>query len=329
VTNQIFKKAYWRFLDHLAQWLWFILRIDPDCIGYDNGLLTWKKQRKHKALQRKIHICLLDVFPPGGKFGQFVTFWINERSSLCRATVNEGIENADVIWIYSQDPLPPNIQKELLELIKKAKDRTPIINHPDVYNSYHKDSTFKLLDRAGISVPRLAFTAQDIGKTNVISAYKGTLDGFRAFEFVDSRDSNVLYKKYRAIYIAGFIFPDRILFSNQWDVNAATIKHVEYAFKMTSVEIDSISLIAKLLKIQFFAIDYLRRSSDNLPIFIDINLYPFLMEYIGVTHQVGCYSRLIRWDTRLRLWIKEPSEKDCWYLFDRAMTTLVNDRSDN
>ena len=342
MKSQFTRKAYWRLADHLVQWLWFLLRVRPDRVGYDKGLLTWIKQRTHEKLQREIHICLLDVFPPGGKFGQFLSFWINERSSVCRATVNKGIEDADIVWIYSQDPLPPDIKRELSHTIKKARVETPVINHPDVYNSYHENTTFHILEKAGISVPRSVFTDQEMENTNVVykmmgkhtapkfmSPYKGTLSGFRPFEFVDSRDSSGFYKKYRAFYIAGSVFPDRVLFSDQWNVNMALATHAEYAFEMTSFEIDSLKRIAHLLHLQFFAIDYLRRGADGLPVFLDINLYPFLMEYTELTHQLGYYGRLMRFDTRERLGMKEPSENTCWHLFDKAMLRLVNSRPDD
>ena len=95
------KKAVWRVKDIAVQWLWFAFPVKEEKVGYDKGLLTWLRLVKHKRLKRRIHICFLDIYPGRGKFGRFTAFWINERSRLCSASVNERIEDADIVWIYS------------------------------------------------------------------------------------------------------------------------------------------------------------------------------------------------------------------------------------
>ncbi|MEW6416536.1 MAG: hypothetical protein AB1480_00225 [Nitrospirota bacterium] len=52
--------------------------------------------------------------------------------------------------------------------MRKAKPETPVINHPDVYNIYHEEYTFRALKEAGVNVPREEFSGEDIGKTLVV-----------------------------------------------------------------------------------------------------------------------------------------------------------------
>lgn len=331
-----------RAKDLMVQWLWFAFNVKKERIGYDKGLLTRLRVAGHRKLRRKIHICLLDLYPKGGKFGRFTSFWINERSRLCSASVNEGIEDADIVWIYSQDPLPPDIRKECLLEIKRAAAGTPVINHPGAYNTYHEEHTFRLLERAGVSVPRSEFREEDIGKTPAVykvngkhgsskflSFYSGELEGYRAFEFVDSRRAEGLYRKYRAFYIAGIISPNHVAFSEHWNVHRETRKSTEYIFDMTQLEIDSVRLISRVLNIQYFAVDFIRRSSDDQPVFTDINVYPLPIDFTETARQFGYYGRWIILDSRLRLRIPEPSGRPFWDAFDEAMSAFAEGRSAN
>jgi hypothetical protein len=242
------KKVVWRLQDQALQWLWFMSGVRKEYIGFDKGLLTWLRILRHKKLKRSIHICLLEVHPIGGNFGCFTTFWINERSRVCSASLNEHIEDADIVWVYSQDPLPNSVKKKLLQTIRKVKPGTPIMNHPDVYNIYHEENTFRILKEAGVNVPRSEFIEKDIGKTLVVykaigthsapknlSLYRGPMQGLRPFEFIDSRGSDGLYRKYRVFYINGLIYPHYLLLSNQWNVYWASKKHIEYIFEISSV----------------------------------------------------------------------------------------------
>jgi len=333
----IFKKAIWRFKDLIIQWLWFVFGVKKDRVGYDKGLLTWQRESRHRNLRRKVHICLLEVHPKEGKFGRFTAFWINERSRICSVSLNERIEDADVFWVYSQDPLPPESKKELQEALKKAKSGTPVINHPDVYNSYHEEYVFEALEKAGVSVPRSTFTADDIGKTLVVykvrgkhgsskflSLYQGLIEGFRPFEFVDSRNPEGLYRKYRAFYVLGIVCPNHIAFSDQWNVHRETKKRTEYVYDMPPVEIESLRVIAETLNIQYFAVDYLRRSSDNFPVFTDINVYPLPIDSTETARKYEYFGRWHVLDNRLRLGIPEPSGRPFWAMFDEAMIAFIN-----
>jgi hypothetical protein len=332
----ILEKITWRLKDNIIQWMWFIFNVKKNRIGYDKGLLTWQRESRHRDLRRKVHISLLEVHPKKGKFGRFTAFWINERSSICSVSLNERIEDADILWIYSQDPLPPESRQELLETLKKAKPGTPVINHPDTYNSYHEEHVFNTLQNAGVSVPRSTFTEHDIGKTRVVykvsgrhgsskflSLYQGPIEGFRPFEFVDSRGPDGFYRKYRAFYILGIVCPNHIAFSNQWNVHRETKIRTEYIFDMSPLEIESLRVIAKTLNIQYFSVDYLRRKSDNFPVFTDINVYPLPIDFTETARKFGYFGRWHILDNHWRLDVPEPSGRPFWEMFDEAVTALA------
>ncbi len=337
MDNTVVQKAIWRLKDNLLQWLWFASRIDRRRIGYDRGPLTWLRIAKQKQLRRRLHLCLLDIHPREGKFGRFTAFWINERSRSCSASVNERVEDADIVWVYSQDPVPPEIKRELLQIIGRARPGIPVINHPDVYNSYHEEDTFRILEKAGVGVPRSTFTEHDIGETLVVykmrekhwspkllSRYRGPIEGYRPFEFVDSKGLDGLYRQYRVLYVAGIIHPSYVAFSHRWNVERANREGFEFTFEMKPVETESIHLIARTLNIQYFSVDYLRRSPDHLPVFTDINVYPLPIDSTVTAREFGYYGRWYLVDNRMRLGIPEPSGRPFWAMFDAAMLSLTH-----
>ena len=342
----LFTKAGRHVEDAVAQWLWFALPVDPERIGYGEGPLTWLRQRKHKKVRKRIHVCLLDYRQEGGRQSRFTEFWINERSRVCSASMNEGVEDADVVWVYCKDPIPPNKKGWLLRVLKKARLGTPIINRPEVYNSYHEERAFKALAEAGVSVPRLEFSDQDVEKTLVIyktkgrhghapkflSEYEGPKAGYRAFEFVSSRGPNGLNRRYRAYYLLGATYPSLLRSSGNWNVYSQTAERTA-PFTMTSNETDQIRLIAKTLGLQYFAVDYLRREGDDWPVFVDLNVYPDVISKLrGLGRKLGYYGRWHTLDTDTR-WLSidaeahqagsETSERHFWNVFDEAIMSFV------
>lgn len=330
-------KTVWRVEDTAVQWLWFVLRVHPERIGYGKGLLTWLKQRRHKKLRRKIHICLLDYRPEGSKQTKLTEFWINERSRVCSASMDEGIEGADVVWVYCKDPIPPDKKEQLLKALRKAKDGAPIINHPEVYNAYHEESTFKRLAEAGVSVPRSKLTSQDIGRTwavyktegrhghspKFLSEYTGPQPGYKAFEFIDSRDPDGWYRRYRAYYIVGAVYPQFLRLSDHWNVHSRTSKRAE-AFTLTPEEVEQIRLIAKALGLDYFAVDYLRRQGDDSLVFVDINVYPGIPSKLQeASRKLGYYGTWHNFDDRTRLGMSSSLERSGWEVFDEAMVAFV------
>lgn len=332
-----FEKALRRAEDVAVQWLWFALPIKAERIGYGKGPLTWLRQRNHRKLRRKIHICLLDYMPEGGRQTKLTEFWINERSRLCSASMNDRIGDADVVWVYCKDPIPPDKKSELLQTLKRAKPGTPVINHPELYNAYHEERTFERLAQAGVSVPRSRLTDEDVGTTMAVyktegrhghapkflSEYTGPRAGYRAFEFIDSRSSEGLYRRYRAYYILGAVCPGRVLFSDRWNVLAKTSTH-SVPFVTTPEEAAQIRQIAKTLGLQYFAVDYLRRKDDDSPVFVDLNVYPDIRTRSEkFSRKSGYYGRWHSFDTRTCITTSDISEQPCWEAFDEAMSAFA------
>ena len=305
--------------------------------------MTRSRQRKHKKLRRKVHICLLDYSPGGGRQTKFTEFWINERSRVCSASMNERITDADLVWIYCKDPIPPDKKGELLRALERARPGTPVINHPEVYNAYHEERTFKALAEAGVSVPRAELTDEDIGKTLVIyktegrhghapkflSQYEGPKAGCRAFEFVDSRDPDGLYRRYRAYHILGAVYPSLLRTSGHWNVYSQTAERTG-TFTMAPTEVDQIRLIAKTLGLQYFAVDYLRRKEDDSPMFVDVNVYPDVISKLRETgRKLGYYGRWHTLDTDAQ-WLSRgnqtphrTSEHSFWNVLDEAILSFL------
>ncbi len=318
-----------------------MFNVDSQYIGFDNGLLTWLRRKKHRRLKKKIHICLLEYNSKGGKFGRFTEFWINERSQICTVSLNERLEDADIIWIYSQDPLSEKIKEKIMTLLRKAKNKVMIINHPDVYNVYHEKNTFQRLFEAGVNVPRTTFTGEDVNKTIVvykaegqqssdkfISPYLGEYPNYKPFEFIDSRGIDGLYRRYRAFFIVGIVRPSKAMFSNSWNVCVKNMRRLEYTFLMSPLETNQVKLIAKTLGLQYFAVDFLRRKVDDLPVFTDINVYPMVISFTETGRHLGYRSRWHTFDTRERLGIPEPMGRPFWELFDEAMLAFAQKKPD-
>jgi hypothetical protein len=84
--------------------------------------------------------------------------------------------------------------------------------------------------------------------------------------------------------------------------------------------------IANILKMQYFSVDYVR-SSDSLPVFTDVNVYPLPIAYTEVVRQLGYYGRWLRFDDNLRSGGKKSSKDLFWNKFDQAMRNLVGSKA--
>jgi hypothetical protein len=257
--------------------------------------------------------------------------------------MNDRIEDADVVWIYCKDPIPPNKKDGLLRVLTRARPGAPIINHPEVYNSYHEERAFEALAEAGVSVPRSEFSDQDVGKTLVIyktkgrhghapkflTEYEGFKVGYRAFEFVSSRGPNGLNRRYRAYYLLGAIYPSLLRSSGDWNVYSQTAERTE-PFTMAPHETDQIRLIAKTLNLQYFAVDYLRRKEDDSPVFVDLNVYPDVISKLReLGRKLGYYGRWHTLDTDAQ-WLSLAAEthqagsvRPFWNVFDETMLSFL------
>ncbi len=325
-----------RAADLTLQWTWYLLGIPTERIGYDKGMLTWLREKRHRKAKKEMHICLLEVQPAGGKFGRFLTYWINERSIRCSASLNRGIEDADIIWVYSQDPLSSASIKKLTNVLGKARRGTPVMNHPNLYNYYHEPGSFGLLEKAGLNVPRSSFGQEDIGRTRVVykmpgkhaahkilSLYTGPREGFSPYEFIDSRGNDGLFTKYRCTYLNGTVLPNYLLFSDHWNVTWSSKTKVEFLFDLFPDLTDALQTVARVSGLDFFHVECLKRNTDNRLFIVDLNIYPNPISYTEVSYTAGRFGRWPAFDERWMLGIPEPSQKGFWEMFDKAMHTFT------
>ena len=102
---------------------------------------------------------------------------------------------------------------------------------------------------------------------------------------------------------------------------------------MTSHEADQIRLIAKTLGLQYFAVDYLRREADDLPVFVDMNVYPDIISKLReLGRKLGYYGRWHTLDTDAQ-WLsmtlrhteraQRAESGPFWNVFDEAMLTFL------
>jgi hypothetical protein len=282
---------------------------------------------------------LLALDHTGLPFGPLTAWAINQNSQVCHASLNEGLEQADVIWVYMQDPITAQMRLRLEEMISRhAKPQAVIVNAPKFYNAFHRPDAFALLEAAGVSVPRSTFDESDIGRTRVVyktmglqggdkflDFYSGPRDGMAPFEFVDSSRPDGTFARYRAHYLFGKARPSEVLVAEHWN---ACLKHsikLEYNFALTEREIDQIQRIANALQIQYFAVDFLRRS-DGTPVFTDVNIYPTIQSPHERVRSRGDYGIWHTFDARRRLGLSEPNHATAWDLFDEAMLELTGNK---
>ena len=319
-----------------TQWLWLLPGLRQR-VGRGHGPRTWLEDARHASLVRPLHICLLEHPRARATFGRLMAAWINERSGLCTAAVNEGLERADVVWTFTQDPLSPATRRALGNAIARAPADAVVLNHPDRYDAYHEAGTFERLAAAGVGVPRSSFTAADVGRTEVVykrldqqhsekhrAVYGGPLPGYRAFEFVDALDPDGLRRRYRSYLLAGHVRPSKVQLSPHWNVCLEHAVRTEETFTASDTEVRQIRKIAATLGLDYFAVDYLRRPADAQPVFVDINVYPRIFETAATNRGIGRHGLWHSFDTRAGLGLPEPDGVALAERFDAAMASFVS-----
>jgi hypothetical protein len=323
--------------DAWAQWLWFAFGVSAERIGYGRGPLTWMRQLRSQAEPKPLKICLLSLDHAGLPFGPLTAWAINRNSRVCHASLNEGLEQADIIWVYMQDPITQQMRERLETMIERhAKPGAVVVNTPKSYNAFHRPDAFALIEAAGVNVPRSTFSEADVGQTwvvyktlgqqggdKVLDIYSGPRDGMAPFEFVDSSRSDGTFARYRAHYLFGKVRPSEVLVADQWNACLKYSVRLEYSFTLTECEIDQIQKIARTLNLQYFAVDFLRRG-DGRAVFTDINIYPTIQSPHERVHERGDYGLWHTFDARRRLGLTEPNRETAWDLFDTAMMELVH-----
>lgn len=321
-----------RAVDQVA---WLASGVPPRSIGWGPGPLTAWRLARHRRLRRPVQICLLEYQDGGTRFAAPHAFWINERSRLCTARVGRP-DGADVVWIFSQDPLTRAARRRLDADLARLPTGVPVLNRPETYDAYHRDDAFPRLAAAGVGVPRTAFTKQDLGVTPVVykaqgeqsarkflSPYRGPVPDFRGFAYEDGRGPDGLPRRYRAFFLAGLIHPHNVIVSDHWAVSAHNVRRVEHTFDLPMQERDQIRRLAATLGLDFFAVDYLRRHDDGLPVFVDVNVYPTIIAAPELNRGRDDRGQWHVWDTPDRLGLRGQQEASFWTRFDQVMAALA------
>jgi hypothetical protein len=273
-----------RLNEKLLQTLAFLKLYPSKNVGFYKGPLTWMRQRKHKKLNRKYHITIIGREHYRHDFAPLTVYSINEHCTTISANLNEVTEKTDAIWFLLQDPIKETERAEFETKCKTVWKDKRILNSPETYNIYHSEKCFPLLDAAGVSVPRYSFSEDEVGKTKVIykkinqqasekfiSEYKGHIDSFRPFEFIDTIADGV-YHRFRAFFAFGAVIPSIFTHSPSWNVGYLQESFREVGFDLSDFEVEQLKLISKTLKMDYFAVDFIR--ANNTSYFIDVNIYP-------------------------------------------------------
>ncbi len=317
---------------------WLATGIPPARIGWGPGPLTRWRQARDRVRFREVRLALLEQPHPGTRFAAPMAFWINRRSRVCSARVNDP-RGADVVWVFSQDPLPPSARQALERTTAALPPHVVVVNPPETYDAYHGDDAFPRLAAAGVRVPRIDFSKHDVGRADVVykaqgeqparkcrRPYAGALPGFRAFGFEDGRGADGRVRRYRAYVLGGRSWAGDVFVSGEWAISSATRTTLEHTFELTAHERDQLDRLRRCLGLDFFAVDFLRRAADGLPVFLDVNVYP------TVDTPLGGAERRERghwhvWDGPVRLGGVDTPRSPMWEEFDRAVLQLVRERA--
>ena len=317
---------------------WLATGIPPARIGWGPGPLTGVRQARDRVRARRaLRLALLEQPHPGTRFAAPLAFWINRRSRVSTAAVND-LRGADIVWVFSQDPLPPAARRALERTTAALPPHVVVVNPPETYDAYHGDDAFPRLAAAGVRVPRTAFSERDVGRADVVykargeqparkcrRPYAGVLPGFRAFGFEDGRGVDGRVRRYRAYVLGGRSWAGDVFVSDEWAISSATRTTLEHTFELTDSERDQLDRLRRCLRLDFFAVDFLRRAADGLPVFLDVNVYPTVDTPLGgpERRERGHWSV---WDGPVRLGGLDAPRSPMWEEFDRAVLQLVRDR---
>lgn len=313
--------------------------VPPSRIGWSSGPLTALRLARHRRLgrqERPVRLVLLERHATGTFFGPPTAFWLNERSRVVRVEVNGPPEDADLVWVFTQDPLAPDARAALEADLARVRPGTPVLNPLSSYDAYHADDCFPRLAAAGVRVPRHVFGPADVGRTRVVykrqgeqtsrkdlAVYDGPRPGYRAFELVDGRGEDGRWRRYRIFYVAGAVLPTDVIVSGGWEVGLGSLEDLELTFAMTEHERDQVALVAATLGLDAFCVDVLRRAADGLPVVVDVNVYPTMVVDERVSRAFGDVGQWHFWDVPARAGLPWPTGRSAWELVDEALLRVV------
>jgi hypothetical protein len=321
-----------RWASPLQPLAWLATGTPPSRIGYGPGPLTALRRRRHaRAGARKpVRLCLLEGPVRGPRFSPVTAYWVNERSRLVHAVVDEP-EGADVLWVHTQDPVAPGVRPALEAMLARARPGAPVLNPLEAYDAYHRPETFPRLREAGVRVPDPQPRPGDLVvvkgpgqmSAKTLGPYRPPLPpGHRAFAYVDARGADGRHRRYRAFHLLGAVHAGDVVSSSAWQVGLGTLEGHEPTYAMTGEEEAQVRRVGEVLGLDWFCVDHVRRSGDGRPVITDINVYPTPVVAERIDAGLGARGRWHFLDTAQRMGVPEP-RGPFWPRFDAAVAALL------
>jgi len=311
----------------------------PRRIGFSPGPLTDLRKARHAAglalRTRPLRVSLLEHDTSTMYFAEPTAFWINQRSRVCWAQRNLAPERADLVWVFTQDPLTAEARAWLDAQLRRVRPGVRVLNSPAVYDAYHEPDCFSRLARAGVRVPRSVGPA-DVGVTPVVykavgeqaarkerCVYDGPRPGFRASVAHDSRGADGRYRRYRAFVLGDLVLPEDVLVADHWNASLRHLVTVERNYAIPQAELRQLLLINATLGLDFSCVDYLRDRDTGEPVFHDVNVYPTVVGAWQGDMPAGDHGRWHVFDNCSRLGLPPPGGRPVWRQVDEALLRLA------
>jgi hypothetical protein len=315
----------------------------PAHVGFSPGPLTDLRTARHAlgraARTRPLRLCLLEHPASTMFFAEPTAFWFNQRSRVFWAERNGPPERADLVWVFTQDPLGPDVRAWLAERLHRVRPGVAVLNPPAVYDAYHDPDCFGRLARAGVRVPRTAFGPADVGVTPVVykavgeqaarkerCLYDGPRPGFRAAVAHDGRGADGRYRRYRAFVLGDLVLPEDVIVADHWNASLRHLVTVERNYALTEFERAQLLLINTALGLDFSCVDYLREHDGGAPVFHDVNVYPTVVGAWQGDMPARDHGRWHVFDNTDRLGLPPPGGRPVWRQVDDALVRLVAGR---
>jgi hypothetical protein len=319
---------------------WLLTGTPPGRIGFSPGPLTDLRKARHdlgRALRtRPLRLCLLEHDTSTMFFAEPTAFWINQRSRACWAERNGPPERADLVWVFTQDPLDGGVRDWLDAQLRRVRPGVRVLNPPLVYDAYHEPDCFDRLAAAGVRVPRTTFVPADLGVTPVVykavgeqaarkerCPYGGPREGFRAAVAHDSRGPDGRHRRYRAFVLGDLVLPEDVLVADHWNASLRHLVTVERNYTLTELERAQLRLLTATLGLDFACVDYLRERAGGAPVFHDVNVYPTVVGAWQGDMPPGDRGRWHVFDNCARLGLPPPGGRPVWEQVDEELLRLA------
>ncbi len=319
---------------------WLLTGTPPARIGFSPGPLTDLRKARHAlgraARSRPLRLCLLEHDTSTMFFAEPTAFWFNQRSRVAWAERNGPPEKADLVWVFTQDPLTPQVRAWLDGQLRRVRPGVRVLNPPHVHDAYHEPDCFPRLARAGVRVPRTDLGPADVGVTPVVykavgeqaarkelCLYDGPRPGFRAAVAHDSRGPDGRYRRYRAFVLGDLVLPEDVIVADHWNASLRHLVTVERNYAITEFERAQLRLLTATLGLDFACVDYLRDRDG--PVFHDVNVYPTVVGAWQGDMPPGDRGRWHVFDNCERLGLPPPGGRPVWRQVDEVLLRLAAD----